>query len=98
MARRWRMPNASASPANSTGRWLTPPAIAEQLGVDPEKVLGWIRRGELSAVNVADRVGGRPRFRVSPEAFSQFLQRRQTAPTPKPVRQRKAAFQRKYYT
>lgn len=27
--------------------YLTPPAIAKRLGISPDRVIGWIRRGEL---------------------------------------------------
>lgn len=58
--------------------YRTPPQIAEQLRVSVAKVLGWIRRGELRAVNVADRSTGRPRWRVSPESFASFLEARRS--------------------
>jgi excisionase family DNA binding protein len=57
--------------------WLTPPQLAKQLGVQAEKVLGWIRAGELRAVNVAERASRRPRWRISAEAFEEFLRRRE---------------------
>lgn len=72
-------------------RWLSPPQVAEQLGIDPEKVIAWIRRGELNAVNVAENIGGRPRYRIDPQELAAFLQRRSTSPAPKPVRRRKAS-------
>ncbi len=73
----------------SPPRWLTPPQVAEQLAVDPAKVLTWIRSGALAAVNVGEGPL-RPRFRVSPEALSDFLRRRQTTPpTPRPRRRRR---------
>jgi hypothetical protein len=68
------------------------------LGIDPAKVVAWIRRGELTAVNVAEFTGGRPRYRISPESLQQFLARRQTTPAPKPVCRRRKCFTRKYYT
>jgi hypothetical protein len=80
-----------------TDRWLTPPEIARKLGVDPSKIVGFIRRGELVAANLAEHRGGRPRYRVSPEALQQFLVGRQATPAPKPVRRRRATFERKYY-
>ena len=80
-------------------RWLTPPQVAAQLGVDPGKVIGWIRRGELTAVNVAESLGGRPRYRISPDALKDFLKRRQTGPQERPTRRRRTKdFERKYYT
>jgi excisionase family DNA binding protein len=63
--------------------WLTTGQVAQQLAVAAEKVLAWIRQGELRAVNVAERVSAKPRWRISPEALDEFLLRRQsTAPSP----------------
>ena len=53
-------------------RYLSPPRVAERYGVDPSKVLGWIRRGELRAVNVAAHLGGRPRWRIDPADLATF--------------------------
>jgi excisionase family DNA binding protein len=62
--------------------YLTPPQVAEQLGIEPAKVIGWIRRGELKAANVADRLGGRPRYRISTDSLDAFLNRRQPVQAP----------------
>jgi excisionase family DNA binding protein len=63
-------------------RWLTPPQLAEMLGVEPAKVLAWINRGELRAVNVADKKNGkRPRWRISEEAVDSFLRQRESKPS-----------------
>jgi hypothetical protein len=70
-------------------RMLTPPQIAARLAVKPEKILGWIRSGELSAVNVAKNVDGRPRWRVDPAELDKFLIRRSATPAPKVTRRRK---------
>jgi excisionase family DNA binding protein len=64
--------------------FLTPPEIAKLLRVSPEKILGWIRRGELTAVNVGN--GFRPRYRVSPDNLDAFLKSRQVQPPPKRLR------------
>ena len=62
----------------------TPPVVAEYLGVEPTKVLGWIRSGELRASNAS--VGcKRKRYVIEPDALREFLQRRQVVPTPKPT-------------
>lgn len=48
--------------------------IAQIIGVKPNKVLNWINAGELEAVDVSAKHGkGRPRWRVSPEAFERFM-------------------------
>lgn len=74
-----------------SGRYLTPPAIARRYAVKPAKVLAWIERGELEAINLADRPGGRPRWRISPEALEAFERRRSSRPaTPTATRPRRA--------
>jgi excisionase family DNA binding protein len=56
---------------------LTPSEVAKKLRVSPAKVRAWIERGELTAFNVADRIGGRPRWRITPEAFAERGRRRE---------------------
>lgn len=70
--------------------WQTPPQFAEQLGVSPEKVIGWITRGELGAVNVAHHATGRARWRIPPEAQQEFFARRAPQPTSTPHRKRRS--------
>ena len=52
-------------------RFLTPKEAAAILRVGENKVLSWIRSGRLSAVNVNDP-GGRPGYRIHPEALTQL--------------------------
>lgn len=71
-------------------RYLTPPEVAARFGCKPETVIGWIRSGELAAINLARRGSLRPRYRVSPEALELFERARSVIPrtprTPKPSR------------
>jgi excisionase family DNA binding protein len=68
---------------------LTPPQVAKRLGVSPDKILAWIRKGELAATNVAAGHGGRPRYRISEEDLAVFQKRRQPSkPTTTPPRRR----------
>lgn len=61
--------------------FLTVPKIARRFGVSPNKIGGWIRSGELRAVNVAATVGGRPRWRISEDELAAFeLRRTNSAP------------------
>jgi excisionase family DNA binding protein len=70
--------------------WLSPPQVAELLGIDDGKVVSWIRRGELVGVNVADRASGkRARWRVSQASLDEFLMRRQCAAPIKPIRRKR---------
>jgi len=55
---------------------LTPPQVAKRLGVNPDKVLSWIRSGELSAVNVTIKPGGRPKYRIASADLESFKNRR----------------------
>lgn len=48
--------------------------------------MAWIRSGELVAVNLAHRNGGRPRYKIDPEELQAFLLRRQVIPPAKPIR------------
>jgi hypothetical protein len=62
-------------------------AIRERVGAD--KVRGWIARGELLAINVAATLCGKPRWVISPEALTEFENRRSSAPVPKPKRKQR---------
>jgi hypothetical protein len=63
--------------------------LARLWGISPEKVISWIRRGELRAVNVASRLGGRPRWLIDPKDVEDFERRRTATAAPRP-RRRKA--------
>jgi excisionase family DNA binding protein len=67
----------------------TPPEVGKRLGVNAEKVLGWIRSGELRAVDVSIHHGsGRPRWRISEADLEDFLHARSATPAPKTRRRR----------
>ncbi len=68
---------------------LTPPAIGRRYGISPDKVVGWIRSGELRAVNVATTSTGRPRWRVSEADLADFETRRSAQPAPRTSRRRR---------
>jgi hypothetical protein len=65
-----------------TANSYTPPELARRYRVTADKVLGWIRSGQLSAVNVAQRPDGRPRWRISQEAIEAFERARSARPAP----------------
>jgi excisionase family DNA binding protein len=65
--------------------FLTPSQIAKRLRVRVEKVVGWIRRAELRAVDVGD--GVRHQYRVRPGDLDAFLHGREVQP-PVPHRRR----------
>lgn len=76
-------------------RWMTPPEVAKRLGICPSRVIGWLRSGELLAVNLSD--GRRPRYRISPEELTRFLASRSTAPLPRPARRKPRPSEPSYY-
>ena len=67
---------------------LTPPQLAERWSVGPDKVLAWIRSGELRASNIAKRAGGRPRYLIDPADADAFWARR-SLEKPPPMQRRK---------
>jgi hypothetical protein len=68
--------------------WFTPPEIARQYRCDVHRVIGWIKRGELQAINVGDGAR-RPRWRISPQAVADFEVRRAGGPALKVSRVRR---------
>ena len=42
------------------------------MGVKPDKILYWIHTGQLPAVNVAQKEGGRPQYAVTPAGLDIF--------------------------
>ncbi len=72
-------------------RKLTPPQIAAQYGISPDKVVTWITSGELKAFNAATRPTMRPRWLVDVEDLADFERRRAAVAPPKPQSRRKRA-------
>jgi len=73
--------------------------VCERYGVGEHTVLGWIRSGELRAVNVGRRVGGKkPRWRITQEALEAFeTARTHTPPLPRAKRRKRPADVIKFY-
>jgi hypothetical protein len=78
----------SAKRSKQPGK-LTPPEVARLLRCSPEKVIGWIRAGELKAINAAARLGGRPRYLVDRAELGDFERRRTVAPAQPRTHRRK---------
>lgn len=69
---------------------LSPPQLAAEWGIDPEKIITWIRNGELRATNVATRIDGkRPRWLIDRDDIAAFEAARSSKPTPKPRRRKR---------
>ena len=74
--------------------YMTPPELARLWGVSVKKVLGFVEGGELPAIDLATKRGGRPRWKISAEAIAQFELVRGSAPkpaTPAPRRRKPAS-------
>jgi hypothetical protein len=69
---------------------LTPPQVAARYGISPDKVLGWIKAGELRAFNAATRAQGRPRWLIDVADLLAFEQARSAIPAPRKARRRQA--------
>lgn len=65
---------------------LTPPEVARLFRISVGKVMTWIRNGELRAVNIAMRPGGRSRYRIDRADIADFELRRQVVPPPPKTR------------
>jgi hypothetical protein len=71
-------------------RKITPPQYAERLGVSPEKVIAWIRNGELRAMDASTKRGGWPRYLIDEKDAEAFeLSRQVVTPPPQRGRRRK---------
>jgi transposase len=63
--------------------------VARRYRVGVSRVLGWIRRGEMRALNRRDDRAGRPSFVVTPEALADFERARSVSPPLKTVRRKR---------
>jgi hypothetical protein len=66
-----------------------PSEVAERYRIDTDKVFAWIRTGELPAINIAQSRGGRPRWRITPEALAAFEAARAAQPVIRQTRRRR---------
>lgn len=70
-------------------RGLTVREIAARYRVGISRVIGWIKRRELRALNRRDTRSGRPSWVIPPEALAEFERGRQVETPPKPARRQK---------
>jgi hypothetical protein len=80
---------ATDTPTARPACGLTVADVAARYRVGADKVRLWIARGELSAINTAAALCGRPRWVITPEALAAWERSRQAGPPPKPTRRRK---------
>jgi hypothetical protein len=77
-------------PAIAPRKKITPPALAAQWGIDVGKVITWIKRGELRAVNLALDPNGRPRYAIDQADIAVFEASRAVTPPAPRTRRRRA--------
>jgi len=77
------------TPGAEANRMLTPPEVAGLWRIRHGKVLTWIRSGELRAINVTTKPGGRPKYRIDPDGLKAFADRRAAVASPRIPRRRK---------
>jgi hypothetical protein len=75
-------------PANR--RKLTPPQLGRLWGICPSKIILWIQRGELRAINGVATPGGKPRYLIDVADIAAFEAARSVTPPPKAPRRRRA--------
>jgi transposase len=63
--------------------------LCDRYGVGEHTILAWIRRGDISAIDVSRKQGGRPRWRITQEALQAFEALRTPTPLPPRARRRK---------
>jgi hypothetical protein len=68
---------------------ISPPELAKRWGLSPSKVLGWIKTGELRAIDVSTRRGGRPRYLIDLTDIALFEASRSVSPLPKGSQRRR---------
>lgn len=74
-----------------------PPEVGRRYGVDPAKVIGWINNGELRAVNIAAKRGGRPRWIIDAADLAAFEESRVAKPPVKSSRQPRSSGRTKVF-
>jgi transposase len=79
------------------GSGFTIPQLARRWRKGEDTIRNWIKRGELSAINTADRLCGRPQYRVTPEAVAEFELRRQAATSATKPKRRKRLNVKNYF-
>src|SRR5262249_52665197 len=62
--------------------------------VGPDKIRGFLRRGEMLGINVAANLSGKPQWRITAESVERFEQRRSSLPLPVPTRARRRSVER----
>jgi hypothetical protein len=84
-------PEARGDPGRSMKSGFSVSDLCRRWKVGPDKIRGFLRRGELIGINLATNLSARPQWRITPESVDQFERRRSSAPPGKLLRKRKPA-------
>ena len=66
----------------------SPAEVAKSYGASVDKVVGWIRSGRLTAINIGNG-GVKPRWRIRESDLAEFEQSRLSQAPAKPARRRR---------
>lgn len=69
--------------------YFTPAQLAERLQTTAETVIGHIRAGRLGAFSLSPPGCKRPRYRITPDAVTEFEESQQVRPPAKPTPRRR---------
>ena len=65
---------------------ISPPELAAMWGISPDKIVSWIKSGELRAIDASTSRNQRPRYLIDVDDLADFEARRSCSPPPKPRR------------
>jgi hypothetical protein len=67
-------------PATSGRTKITPPQMAREYGVEPAKIISWIKSGELRAIDASEHRNERPRYLIDRADIAEFEAARAVCP------------------
>lgn len=68
---------------------LTPPQLAERWGISADKIVHWIKAGELRAIDASLKRGDRPRYLIDVADVEAFEAARAVVPEAPPARRQR---------
>jgi hypothetical protein len=78
---------ADPTPPPATG--FTVREVARLLRVSKDKILAWVKAGQLRGYNTSPARCAKPRYVILPDDLNKFLLGRQVGPPPKPPRRKR---------
>ena len=77
--------------------YCTTRQVADELGTSIDRIVDLIHAGQLIAIDISTRTGGKPRWRISRQTLDQFIARRSSKPLPKLMRRKRQLESPSYY-